>query len=301
MLATGKARPAAVRAMEAVGLAGAGGVVGLKHPGVFLQGLASYGVGGRLVASGELPPAVVRQVFEYAGGCSGAVLHASLFLHTCAGGRTRFGMGGLRVQETSSFLGVAALPTHTTPPPPPAELQGMSLCGFSGETCITMRMTPKIMELHTRWVWLRGQCMRVGVSRRGLSRMCPASPGTPRCSARCASAGVGARCWRGLRRVPRAAAPGSCAPPPSMPRVPRYYEPLAEVAPSVEAVLRAPPLRKLVFTAPPHVVEGQLKPHWQVRGGVAGRPARACPAVPGADLPSSWPGAELPSSPRFPH
>jgi hypothetical protein len=37
-LATGKARPAAIRAMEAVGLAGEGLVVSSKGPGVFLQG-----------------------------------------------------------------------------------------------------------------------------------------------------------------------------------------------------------------------------------------------------------------------
>lgn len=37
-LATGKARPAAIRAMEAVGLAGEGLVVSTTGPGVFLQG-----------------------------------------------------------------------------------------------------------------------------------------------------------------------------------------------------------------------------------------------------------------------
>lgn len=37
-LATGKARPAAIRAMEAVGLAGEGLVVSTSGPGVFLQG-----------------------------------------------------------------------------------------------------------------------------------------------------------------------------------------------------------------------------------------------------------------------
>lgn len=37
-LATGKARPAAIRAMEAVGLAGEGLVVSTRGPGVFLQG-----------------------------------------------------------------------------------------------------------------------------------------------------------------------------------------------------------------------------------------------------------------------
>lgn len=48
-LATGKARPAAIRAMEAVGLAGEGLVVSTSGPGVFLQGEAH--MGDRLAAT----------------------------------------------------------------------------------------------------------------------------------------------------------------------------------------------------------------------------------------------------------
>jgi hypothetical protein len=60
-LATGKARPAAIRAMQAVGLAGEGLVVSNQGPGIFLQGgwdvvgVATVGVG--LPVSCLLPPA----------------------------------------------------------------------------------------------------------------------------------------------------------------------------------------------------------------------------------------------------
>ena len=47
MLATGKARPAAIAAMHTVGLAGPGLVVNSSHhPGLFLQGLAVYDFSG---------------------------------------------------------------------------------------------------------------------------------------------------------------------------------------------------------------------------------------------------------------
>lgn len=44
----------------------------------------------------------------------------------------------------------------------------------------------------------------------------------------------------------------------------RYYEPLAQVAGSVEEVLAGPPLRKLLFMTEPHLVDNHLKPHWEV-------------------------------------
>jgi hypothetical protein len=57
-LATGKARPAAIRAMEAVGLAGEGLVVSNLGPGIFLQG--GWGVSGKVTMVGVraacLPP-----------------------------------------------------------------------------------------------------------------------------------------------------------------------------------------------------------------------------------------------------
>ncbi|KAL4419005.1 hypothetical protein ABPG77_000870 [Micractinium sp. CCAP 211/92] len=64
-LATGKARPAAIKAMEAVGLAGEGLVASRTGPGIFLQGLTAYGRGGRLIAGGQLPMDVVRSAFEF--------------------------------------------------------------------------------------------------------------------------------------------------------------------------------------------------------------------------------------------
>lgn len=42
-------------------------MVSLKGPGVFLQGLTTYGKGGELVAAGQLPDQVVREAFLFAG------------------------------------------------------------------------------------------------------------------------------------------------------------------------------------------------------------------------------------------
>lgn len=66
VIATGKARPAVVHAMRPWGLAGRGGVVGEEHPGIFLQGLAVYGRGGRELHCAELDPSVVCEAFQYA-------------------------------------------------------------------------------------------------------------------------------------------------------------------------------------------------------------------------------------------
>lgn len=43
-----------------------------------------------------------------------------------------------------------------------------------------------------------------------------------------------------------------------------YYEPLAEVLPSVEAILQGPPVMKLLFMTDPRIVDSKLKPDWQV-------------------------------------
>ncbi|BDA50944.1 probable endoribonuclease YbeY at N-terminal half [Coccomyxa sp. Obi] len=64
-LATGKARPAAIAAMQSVGLAGDGLVVSSKGPGLFLQGLAVHGKDGRLLPGKDLPPSIVRSAFQY--------------------------------------------------------------------------------------------------------------------------------------------------------------------------------------------------------------------------------------------
>eukprot|EP00775_Hariotina_reticulata_P003247 gene3247-3523_t len=42
----------------------------------------------------------------------------------------------------------------------------------------------------------------------------------------------------------------------------RYYEPLADELPNVEALLAGPAVRKLLFMADPEVVESLIKPHW---------------------------------------
>lgn len=65
MLATGKARPAAIKAMQAVGLAGPGLVVSTQGPGIFLQGLAVYGSSGDMLTGEGLGTEVVRQAFEF--------------------------------------------------------------------------------------------------------------------------------------------------------------------------------------------------------------------------------------------
>ena len=66
MLATGKARPAAMAAMEKAGLVGDEMVVGLNTPGIFLQGLQVYGRGGVALQSGALDMDVARRVLEFA-------------------------------------------------------------------------------------------------------------------------------------------------------------------------------------------------------------------------------------------
>lgn len=43
-----------------------------------------------------------------------------------------------------------------------------------------------------------------------------------------------------------------------------YYEPLAEVLPSVDAILAGPPVMKLLFMTHPTIVDSKLKPDWQV-------------------------------------
>ncbi len=67
ILATGKARPAALAACAAAGLAGDGLLVSSRGPGVFLQGLAVHGRDGRQLSDAALPAAVVRRAFEWAG------------------------------------------------------------------------------------------------------------------------------------------------------------------------------------------------------------------------------------------
>ncbi|KAI3978160.1 hypothetical protein MKX01_012991 [Papaver californicum] len=65
VIATGKARPAAMIALKAVGLAGKGGILSESSPGVFLQGLLVYGTQGREIFRGSLDASVCREAFMY--------------------------------------------------------------------------------------------------------------------------------------------------------------------------------------------------------------------------------------------
>ena len=67
MLATGKARPAAMAAIEKVGGLRESGLVGLTSPGIFLQGLQVYGKGGAALQSGCLDMEVAKRVLDFAG------------------------------------------------------------------------------------------------------------------------------------------------------------------------------------------------------------------------------------------
>jgi len=44
-----------------------------------------------------------------------------------------------------------------------------------------------------------------------------------------------------------------------------YYEPLAQVMTSVDAILDGPPVMKLLFMTDPKIVDTKLKPDWQVQ------------------------------------
>jgi rRNA maturation RNase YbeY len=66
ILATGKARPAAIKAMEGARLMGDTLVVSTKTPGIFLQGLQVYGHGGRNLVGGSLDMEVAKDVLLFA-------------------------------------------------------------------------------------------------------------------------------------------------------------------------------------------------------------------------------------------
>ncbi|KAK9136152.1 hypothetical protein Syun_015482 [Stephania yunnanensis] len=65
VIATGKARPAAITALRMVDLAGKDGVMSESSPGVFLQGLLVYGRQGREICRRNLDPDVCREAFMY--------------------------------------------------------------------------------------------------------------------------------------------------------------------------------------------------------------------------------------------
>jgi hydroxymethylpyrimidine pyrophosphatase-like HAD family hydrolase len=65
IIATGKTRPAALAALETVGLTGRGGALSHTSPGVFLQGLQVYGKEGTILHSQLLDPKVVSETFKF--------------------------------------------------------------------------------------------------------------------------------------------------------------------------------------------------------------------------------------------
>ncbi|KAL5786292.1 hypothetical protein ACOSQ2_008684 [Xanthoceras sorbifolium] len=65
VIATGKARPAAINVLKMVDLAGRGGIISESSPGVFLQGLLVYGRQGREIFRRNLEPDVCREACMY--------------------------------------------------------------------------------------------------------------------------------------------------------------------------------------------------------------------------------------------
>ena len=57
-----------------------------------------------------------------------------------------------------------------------------------------------------------------------------------------------------------------------------FYEPLAEVAPSLAALLAGPPLRKMIFVEDEETVAGALRPYWS--RALEGKGADVTQAVP---------------------
>ncbi|XP_076881505.1 endoribonuclease YBEY, chloroplastic-like [Bidens hawaiensis] len=66
VIATGKARPAAVNLLKTVDLAGRDGIASEYSPGVFLQGLLVYGTQGREIHKRNLDIDVCKEAFYYA-------------------------------------------------------------------------------------------------------------------------------------------------------------------------------------------------------------------------------------------
>lgn len=65
IIATGKARPAAIRLLDSVGLAGRDGILSQHSPGVFIQGLLVYGIQGREIFRRSLDASICREAFLY--------------------------------------------------------------------------------------------------------------------------------------------------------------------------------------------------------------------------------------------
>ncbi|KAG8077851.1 hypothetical protein GUJ93_ZPchr0007g4653 [Zizania palustris] len=65
VIATGKARPAVIDALNMVDLSGRTGIVSESSPGIFLQGLLVYGLQGREIYKRNLDQEVCREAFLY--------------------------------------------------------------------------------------------------------------------------------------------------------------------------------------------------------------------------------------------
>ncbi|KAL0906121.1 hypothetical protein M5K25_024586 [Dendrobium thyrsiflorum] len=65
VIATGKSRPAVMRAFKIANLAGNGGIVNESSPGVFLQGLLVYGRKGREICRRNLDRNVCKEILSY--------------------------------------------------------------------------------------------------------------------------------------------------------------------------------------------------------------------------------------------
>eukprot|EP01025_Chloroclados_australasicus_P067994 TRINITY_DN9432_c0_g1_i5.p2 TRINITY_DN9432_c0_g1~~TRINITY_DN9432_c0_g1_i5.p2 ORF type:complete len:419 (-),score=51.63 TRINITY_DN9432_c0_g1_i5:1222-2325(-) len=140
IVATGKARPGAIKAAEELDLVGPDLLVHREKPGIFLQGLAVYGDVGQPLSDANLQMQAVAQVFEYA-----------------------------------MQLDIAC-------------------CAFHGDTCSTLKFHYEIQELHEV-----------------------------------------------------------------------YSEPLAKVAPNLQAILDGPPIKKIILLSSKETIREVVIPFWQTR------------------------------------
>lgn len=153
-----------------------------------------------------------------------------------------------------------------------AQAQGVPLCAFLGDTCVTLRMADELrvrmMRVCLPWIALPASCLLCCLlwhlwydSMHGevsVGLVVPAQErggrdGHSRCTA---MPGLQGRPWRRLD------VRSCCARMQELHSV--YYEPLAQVCPSVEAILAGPPVKKMLFMTDPARVDQELRPHWEV-------------------------------------
>lgn len=133
------------------------------------------------------------------------------------------------------------------------------LCGFLGDTCVTLRRTDELMvgppptHLPSRVV------LRVCCNRGNLGLLPCLWPG---------------KVWALQLHIMYCEKKINCHRPIMQDMVTKrvlaqelhavYYEPLAGVAASVEDILQGPPVKKLLFMTDAGRVDAELKPHWMV-------------------------------------